>query len=664
MRSAILFLLGILAPCAVMGWVSWRSMRQEATLIQRQRTALYQQAADVAAREAAVLMGGHWVRFAEAVDRIAGPGESPGAGERFHFALRRAWPLTGTAFVVEAETGRVVPQSEPSEQAVTAFFAREPWLLDAVPDPWHVDAGATSAGQPVEPAPVDAPAAKAVEAASAMVPGASADSALPSMAAKEPDAAAVRAMRDSPSRSGDEVADVKAKQEAPPAPVTAGESVELRRVRPMYPAPDPSLTSRVQALRATLPELLRRQASGMASHLAADGALLTLFWYRPPTPGAPVFCAALDSAALRESLSGLTLRAPDADTCLALVDHRVTPAALWMEGSEAFAPERWRAPVVAREIGAALPRWEAVVLLRRPDTFNEAAAAARWRLGMIVVAAAGAAMAGAVFILRDARRTAREAREKTDFVSSVSHELKTPLTSIRMFSDLLAAHPDAGAEKTARYAGVISSEAARLTRLISNVLNFSRMERGALPLQLEPVDLRELVEHTAEQFRPLLEKAGFEFRVTVPDEPAPIRGDADALSQVVLNLLSNAEKYGGEAGGRREVDLTLTQGAGGWEIAVADCGPGVPKGHERRIFEKFHRAHDSLASGTAGSGLGLTISRRLAEAHGGRLEHRARDGGGAIFVLHLPDAAHPAEQVAAAAPSLLPSRESPGPLTS
>ena len=652
MRSAILFLLGILAPCAVMGWVSWRSMRQEAMLIQRQRTALYQQAADVAAREAAVLMGGHWVRFAEAVDRIAGPGEAPGAGERFHFALRRAWPLAGTGFVVEAETGRVVPQSEPSEQAVTAFFARESWLLDAAPDAWHVDGGATSAGQPNEAVAVDSPL-MAPAASKAAVRGMALDEPVPS---EDRDMAAARPAA--------EVVEEKAMRSALPA-AAAAESVELRRVRPLYPAPDPSLPSRVQAVRATLPELLRRQASGMASHLGPDGELLTLFWYRPPASGAPVYCAALDGAALRQSLSGLSLRAPDGDTCLALVDHRVTPAAQWMEGTAAFAPELWRAPVVAREIGAALPRWEAVVLLRRPDTFNEAAAAARWRLGIIVVAAAGAAMAGAVFILRDARRTAREAREKTDFVSSVSHELKTPLTSIRMFSDLLAAHPDAGAEKTARYAGVISSEAARLTRLISNVLNFSRMERGALPLQVEPVDLRELVELTAEQFRPLLEKAGFDFRVTVPDEPAPIRGDADALSQVVLNLLSNAEKYGGEAHGRREVDLSLTRSAGGWEIAVADRGPGVPKGHERRIFDKFHRAHDSLASGTAGSGLGLTISRRLAEAHGGRLEHRSRDGGGAVFVLHLPAAAAEASaDGAAAAPCLLPSPESPGPATS
>ncbi len=300
----------------------------------------------------------------------------------------------------------------------------------------------------------------------------------------------------------------------------------------------------------------------------------------------------------------------------------------------AFTPESWAAPFVAREIGSALPRWETGVFLRDPDVFSKAASGARWQLGLIVTTASLVAIGGALFILRDARRAARDARLKTDFVSNVSHELKTPLTSIRMFSDLLGNNPAAPPEKTKRYAEVIAGEAARLTRLINNVLNFSRMEGGKDELQIAPLDVRALTEETVEHMRPQLEKDGFTIDLTLPADAITIRADADALSQVLLNLLGNTAKYGHSPDGPREVTVALSA-AGNVRLTVADRGPGVPRGHERRIFEKFQRAHDTLASGTAGSGLGLTIARRLVEAHGGTLEYAAREGGGAEFTITL-----------------------------
>jgi signal transduction histidine kinase len=134
--------------------------------------------------------------------------------------------------------------------------------------------------------------------------------------------------------------------------------------------------------------------------------------------------------------------------------------------------------------------------------------------------------------------------------------------------------------------------------------------------------------------RPQLEKDGFRLDVHLPDAPVTLTADADALSQVLLNLLTNAGKYGG-AEDRREITVALHNGDGRVRLSVADRGPGVPRGHERRIFEKFQRAHNTLASGTAGSGLGLTIARRLVEAHGGTLEYTARDGGGAEVTVTL-----------------------------
>jgi signal transduction histidine kinase len=138
-----------------------------------------------------------------------------------------------------------------------------------------------------------------------------------------------------------------------------------------------------------------------------------------------------------------------------------------------------------------------------------------------------------------------------------------------------------------------------------------------------------------EHMRPQLEKDGFEVEVILPEDPVTVEGDGDALSQVLLNLLSNAGKYGTAPDLPRSITVALSRKDGHAVLSVADRGPGVPRGHERRVFEKFQRAHNTLASGTAGSGLGLTIARRLAEAHKGSLEYVPRTGGGAEFVLTL-----------------------------
>jgi signal transduction histidine kinase len=228
------------------------------------------------------------------------------------------------------------------------------------------------------------------------------------------------------------------------------------------------------------------------------------------------------------------------------------------------------------------------------------------------------------------------ARQKTDFVSNVSHELKTPLTSIRMFSELLAEGRVVDPTKQRSYLNIITAEAARLTRLINNVLDFSRMERGEKKYDFKPCDLTEIARSTAETFRPHLEADGFKFHCEVPDAPISIRADADALSQIIVNLLSNAEKY---SNGTKEITLHLAQRHSPLphaEIKVLDRGSGVPRGSEEKVFEKFYRAHDSLSSGVQGSGLGLTIARQIARAHGGDVVYEPRDGGGSCFILRLP----------------------------
>ena len=165
------------------------------------------------------------------------------------------------------------------------------------------------------------------------------------------------------------------------------------------------------------------------------------------------------------------------------------------------------------------------------------------------------------------------------------------------------------------------------------VLDFARLERGEKKYQFAELDLAALVAETVAAYRPHLESAGFTLACELPPRPVPVRGDRDALAQVLVNLLSNAEKYSGE---RKEVAVQMEVEAGAAEVLVLDRGTGVPRGSEEKIFEQFFRAHDSLGSGIQGSGLGLTLARQIARAHGGDVMFKPRDGSGSCFTLRLP----------------------------
>jgi signal transduction histidine kinase len=243
---------------------------------------------------------------------------------------------------------------------------------------------------------------------------------------------------------------------------------------------------------------------------------------------------------------------------------------------------------------------------------------------------------GSWLIVSDLNRQLKLARQKTDFVSNVSHELKTPLTSIRMFSELLSEGRVTDKAKQRSYLNIITAETARLTRLINNVLDFSRMERGEKKYNIRDCDLVQLARENVESYRPHLENNGFKLETDFRLSCLPVRGDCDALAQVIVNLLSNAEKYSND---HKEISVQVSQRDGPLpcaEFKVSDRGLGVPRGSEEKIFEKFYRAHDSLSSGIQGSGLGLTLARQIARAHGGDVAYESRDGGGSCFCLRLP----------------------------
>lgn len=233
------------------------------------------------------------------------------------------------------------------------------------------------------------------------------------------------------------------------------------------------------------------------------------------------------------------------------------------------------------------------------------------------------------------RRELELAGQKTSFVANVSHELKTPLTSIRMYAEMLSERRQRLTEvKVERYLAIILSESERLSRLITNVLDFSRTEAGRKKYRPETFLLNEAIHEVMAVWSGEAEAAGVDLTVEQPAEDVWIYMDRDSLFQVIHNLLSNALKYAASGG---EIGLVChSDSSDRIIIEVRDRGPGIPSGAAKRIFKKFYRCDDSLTSETSGSGLGLSIALKLMRDQGGNLIYQPRNDGGSVFRITLP----------------------------
>jgi two-component system, OmpR family, phosphate regulon sensor histidine kinase PhoR len=233
----------------------------------------------------------------------------------------------------------------------------------------------------------------------------------------------------------------------------------------------------------------------------------------------------------------------------------------------------------------------------------------------------------------------RASRLKSDFIANVSHELKTPLSLIRMFGELVATGRHKGEEMVREYGGIITRESERLSHLIDNVLDFARLERGKASYDFLEGDLAAVLERSLDICRYRLDKDRIRLRVLVERDLPPVRMDDNAITLVILNLVDNALKYGADGGA---VDVALERAPGGVVLAVRDFGPGVPKEEQGRIFERFYRAQTARDRNVRGSGIGLSLVRHIAEAHGGRVTVESPVRGstgpdnGSIFRVFLP----------------------------
>lgn len=290
-------------------------------------------------------------------------------------------------------------------------------------------------------------------------------------------------------------------------------------------------------------------------------------------------------------------------------------------------------PVLTVPFGEALPAWR--VALYQPPGLSPRDMVRRQ--AMIFMAAfvllllvIGCGL-GATYRL--VRRESEIARLKSDFVANVSHDLKTPLSLIRMFAETLEMGRVPDAQRRREYYTVLTRESERLSRLIDNVLDFSRIESGRQRYQIAPGPVEPIVHDVLESFRHPLAQRGFKVDVSVAPDLPDVPLDPEAMKQALANLVDNAMKYSAE---RRSLTVVARPEDGGVALEVADEGIGIPVSERERIFEKFYRIGRSETQGRRGSGVGLALVKHIVEAHGGRVTVDGRPGEGSRFTLHLP----------------------------
>jgi signal transduction histidine kinase len=399
-----------------------------------------------------------------------------------------------------------------------------------------------------------------------------------------------------------------------------------------------AIDERVAALRAEA-----RAAAGLADDLAEVVRAAGPAWRGRPAVHEPrrtlVFRRRADGGVVGIAVDGPLLEqaagAPPAKLAV-----RAQPRVL-LAGE---VPEPALRTVAQVPLGAALPHLSLAIVnpTADPDPLDEVIRA-RSRQHVIYTSALAIALGlGLLATIRGAARARELARLKSDFVSTVSHELKTPLTSIRMFAEMLEQGVAQGdPQRQARYHGVIVQESQRLGLLIANLLDYAQIERGTRRYAPSPQAIGALARHAVETFESLRLPAGAARNaLVVAVSPAAMSAevivDRDVVVQAVLNLLANAAKYGGS---ERPIEVTADADERVAWIAVRDHGPGIPPSEQRRIFRELYRAPEAYRSGVEGTGLGLALVKRHIEAQGGTVDVASVVGAGATFTIRVPRAA-------------------------
>jgi signal transduction histidine kinase len=244
-------------------------------------------------------------------------------------------------------------------------------------------------------------------------------------------------------------------------------------------------------------------------------------------------------------------------------------------------------------------------------------------------------------IQETSRQLAEASQHKSQFLANMSHELRTPLNAILGYTELIIDGVyGATSEKVQAVLKRVETNGKHLLGLINDVLDFSKIEAGQLKLSLDDYSIKDVVHNVFSAVEPLAAKKQLDFKVEIPPDIPPSRGDERRLTQVLLNLVGNAIKF--TDSGRVAIKVAADNGS--LSVAVHDTGPGIAPGDQEKLFEEFQQADNSITKTKGGTGLGLAISRRIVELHGGRLWVESRKGYGSVFTFTVPAIAKPQEQ--------------------
>ncbi len=288
-------------------------------------------------------------------------------------------------------------------------------------------------------------------------------------------------------------------------------------------------------------------------------------------------------------------------------------------------------PEVERNLDYVFPGL--TLAIKTPGTTLEAIGQRFVRTSFLILGGLSLLLAGGLLLTyRNVSKEMALARLKSDFVSNVSHELRTPLSLIRLYAETLEMGRLNSQEKYQEYYCIIRKESERLSSLINNILDFSRIEAGRKEYDFRDTDMRELVRNTLESYRYQIEQHGFTFEEKIDPVP-PMRVDREAMARSLVNLVNNALKYSQD---RKYIGVNLYRENGAVKLEVIDHGIGIPSQEQHKIFEKFYRVGDPLVHNTKGSGLGLSLVRHIVQAHGGEVMVDSAPGQGSKFTITLP----------------------------
>ena len=240
---------------------------------------------------------------------------------------------------------------------------------------------------------------------------------------------------------------------------------------------------------------------------------------------------------------------------------------------------------------------------------------------------------GLALTLRAADREARLAQAKSNFVANVSHELKTPLSLLSLFSEILELGRVNNEEKKSEYYRIIRHESLRLNKVIDNILDFSKIEAGRKTYSFADGDMAEVIENVLSSYRYQIINSGFEIQSNIQPDLPPVLIDRDAMEQAISNLIDNAIKYSGAV---KQLSITTKTVGSDLSIEVADHGIGIPRAEQAKVFEKFYRVGNGLVHDVKGSGLGLSLVKHIIEAHNGTISVESEVGKGSRFTILLP----------------------------